>query len=273
MSGLRSKMQTVNVLATDMDGTFIPLDGNQQNVRDLKSLCEELEQRRLELVYVTGRHYELVVDAIDHHELPVPQWIICDVGTSIYRSTSTGGHQVLRQYHEDLARIVGDFGVGQLADVLSKTDELTMQEPEKQGRFKLSYYCDASLLSRITVQVEQLVERIGAPYQIIASVDPFTGEGLIDFLPTRVSKDYGLRWWVQHTGRAREEVLFAGDSGNDLAALIAGYRSIVVANADDAVTQQVSRAHQSASWSDRLFLASQPATSGVLEGLRHFLKA
>ena len=101
-------------------------------------------------------------------------------------------------------------------------------------------------------------------------VDPFTGEGLIDFLPQGVSKDYALRWWVEHTGRDEQTILFAGDSGNDLAALTAGYRSIVVANADESVAQAVSDAHQNAGWEDRLFLAQKPATSGVLEGLRHF---
>jgi hypothetical protein len=43
-----------------MDGTFIPLDGNLQNRRDLKTLAAEIRLRKLELVYVTGRHFELL---------------------------------------------------------------------------------------------------------------------------------------------------------------------------------------------------------------------
>ncbi len=35
--------------------------------------------------------------------------------------------------------------------------------------------------------------------------------------------------------------------------------------------EQVTRAHREAGWRDRLFVASKPATSGVLQGLRHFL--
>ncbi len=266
-------MQAVSVLATDLDGTFIPLEGNQQNHCDLEVLCLELQRRGLELIYVTGRHYELVLEAIGSHALPTPQWMICDVGTSIYRSTPNGDHQLLEAYHENLSRIVGAFGVGPLKQALSGNSELRIQEPEKQGPFKLSYYCDGSSLFEISERLQQLIDRIAAPYRIIASVDPFTAAGLIDFLPKDVSKDYALRWWVDHTRREREEVIFAGDSGNDLAALVAGYRSIVVGNADAAVAEQVSRSHQSAPWSDRLFVASRPATSGVLEGLRHFLNA
>ncbi len=64
--------------------------------------------------------------------------------------------------------------------------------------------------------------------------------------------------------------MFAGDSGNDLAALSAGYRSIVVGNASKSVVEEVTAAHRAAGWQDRLFLASRPATSGVLQGFRYF---
>ena len=75
---------------------------------------------------------------------------------------------------------------------------------------------------------------------------------------------------VQHAGVKPESLVFAGDSGNDLAALIAGYRTIVVANADRRLAQQVQDAHRAAGWKDRLHLARGRATSGVLEGCRRF---
>ena len=266
-------MQPVSVLATDMDGTFIPLEGNEENRRDLQRLCAEIEQRDLDLVYVTGRDYALVLDAVLSHELPIPQWLICDVGTSIYKSATDGNHQVLDSYHAHLSEIVGSFNVRKLAERLSVISELRLQEEEKQGPFKLSYYCRASLLGELASRLSQLIAENDAPYRIIASVDPFTDEGLIDFLPQSVSKNYALCWWIDHTQRDKDSIVFAGDSGNDLAALTAGYRSIVVANADDTVTRAAASAHQSAGWTDRLFIAEKPATSGVLEGLQHFLRS
>jgi hydroxymethylpyrimidine pyrophosphatase-like HAD family hydrolase len=119
--------------------------------------------------------------------------------------------------------------------------------------------------------VGERIAETESPYETIASVDPFTGSGLIDCLPRGVSKDYALGWWVNHLGRSREEIVFAGDSGNDLAALTAGYRSIIVSNADASVTERARELHRSVGWTDRLFVASRPATSGVLEGLRHYL--
>ncbi len=265
-------MPAVNVLASDMDGTFIPLEGNQENRRDLEQLTDELQRHEVELVYVTGRHYELVLDAIQAYSLPNPRWLICDVGTSIYESPVASDHQLLQAYVTQLKDLVGEFDVAKLADLFSGIDALRLQEPQKQGQFKLSYYCDADLLDEISKRLSQLLDQGDAPYRIIASVDPFTGDGLVDCLPRGVSKAHALSWWVKHAGHDCERVVFAGDSGNDLAALTAGYRSIVVGNADRSVAEQASRAHQMAGWTDRLFIAAKPATSGVLQGLRHFIQ-
>ena len=108
------------------------------------------------------------------------------------------------------------------------------------------------------------------PYSVVQSVDPFTGSGLIDLLPKGVSKAYALAWWSQHVGLNSTAIVCAGDTGNDLAALTAGYRAIVVGNAERSLAKQVQEVHQRAGWSDRLYLARKPATSGVLEGCRWF---
>ena len=259
-----------SVLASDMDGTFIPLDGNEENQRDLGLLTDELRRHRVELLYVTGRHFDLAMEAVRRHALPLPAWLICDVGTSIYHRDEDNEYRLEEAYAKHLDEIVDQMDVNRLHEQLLGIEGLVLQPPEKQGRFKLSYDCDAQRLIELTQQVLETLSLTGAPYREIASVDPFTGGGLIDLLPRGVSKAYALEWWVEEHDRPSNAIIFAGDSGNDLAALSAGYCSIVVGNARSAVIDQVAKAHQEAGWHDRLFLASKPATSGVLEGLRHF---
>ncbi len=58
------------VLATDLDGTLIPLANDEQNQRDLRQLKAELSDRDLSLVFVTGRHFESVQQAIAEYHLP-----------------------------------------------------------------------------------------------------------------------------------------------------------------------------------------------------------
>ena len=64
---------TRRVLATDLDGTLIPLAGIEQNEFDLRTLASQLEQQRVMLVFVTGRHLASVVGAIQQFQLPPPQ--------------------------------------------------------------------------------------------------------------------------------------------------------------------------------------------------------
>ena len=254
-----------------MDGTFIPLDGNEQNRRDLREIQSELEQNKIDLMYVTGRHLDLVIAAVQSYGLPSPPWMICDVGASIYQANSRGNYQPVAAYVGHLSDLVGDYDRAALVDLLADLRELRLQEDEKQTRFKLSYYCDAGVVDAISTLIEHMLVESNAPYRIIASIDPFTGDGLIDLLPRGVSKAYALKWWASYTQCDHESIIFAGDSGNDLAALTAGYRSIVVGNANKSVATEVSSAHGAANWNNRLLIANSPATSGVLEGLRHFL--
>ncbi len=255
------------ILATDLDGTLIPLAGNKQNQADLKTLVDALQQ--VTLVFVTGRHYDSVTGAIERFQLPQPDWIICDVGTSIYPG-GTSGDQPLRAYQQHLAQRIAPMPLSTLRETLQSIDGLRLQEEEKQGQFKLSYYVDAEQLERIAGRVRQELRRHHAPYTIIHSVDPFTGEGLLDLLPASVSKAHALDWWGKHFGVDSEAIVFAGDSGNDVAALTAGHRAIVVANAAAEVMRQATDQHRQRGWRNRLLLARGTATSGVLEGCRWF---
>lgn len=261
------------VLASDLDGTFIPLDDHPENQNDLSILVDQLQRLERTLLYVTGRHFELTQQAIKEKGLPTPDWLICDVGTSIYHRDPRDADKfnLIPDYQEHQARIVSELPVAELRQVISeRISGLRLQEPEKQGRFKLSYYTAADQLPDQVAAIEALLKELDAPYSLIDSVDPFTGDGLIDFLPQRISKAAALAWWVEFEELQPESVVFAGDSGNDLAALTAGYEAILVGNADRAIARQAYDFHRRSGWRNRLYLARHAATSGVLEGCRWY---
>lgn len=272
---------TPRVLATDLDGTLIPLQDNRHNVRDLRALDDQLQQAAMQLIFVTGRHLASVSAVMQQAQLPQPDWIIADVGTSIYQRVPTAPtqavdrplvtYQLCENYVDQLQGIVEQFTVTRLQRLLAPISPLRLQEQEKQTRFKLSYYVDRQQLSEVERQIARCLEDAAAPYSLVASVDPFTDDGLIDLLPRDVTKAYGIQWWATHQGIEREHILYAGDSGNDAAVFAAGFRSIVVGNAADDVKRAAVQAHSQAGWTDLLYTADLPATSGVLAGLRHFL--
>ncbi len=274
------------VLATDLDGTLIPLDDNPQNERDLRTICERVSQRGMQILFVTGRHLASVQRVMLAKQLPQPDWIIGDVGTSIYRREEgaaarkcslpansagvVGGYSLDQDYAEHLGELLGDFSVDRLAECLGSIRDLRPQEVEKQTRFKHSYYVDRDRSSAAILQIELRLAEAHAPYTVVASHDPFSGDGLIDLLPRQVTKAYAIGWWSERQAVDRRAILYAGDSGNDSAVFAAGYRSIIVSNASADVLQAAQEAHANAGWKDRIYAASKPATSGVLDGLTHF---
>jgi len=258
------------VLATDLDGTLIPLKDNAENTADLVRLEDAVRANQVTLTFVTGRHLESVQDAITRYALPTPDWVICDVGTSIYQRGEDGSFAIAQPYVDHLQGIVGEVSTARLREEFAALDSIRLQEEEKQGPFKLSFYCDAKQLHPVHSAVLNQLTHRQLPYSLISSVDPFTGDGLIDLLPTDVSKAYALQWWTEHAGMDNKQLVFSGDSGNDLAAMTTGYRTIVVGNASPELMETVHQHYETRRQVDRLYIAEKHATSGVLAGCRHF---
>ncbi len=258
------------VLASDLDGTLIPIADDPQSVADLRTLSQLLSTHDVPLIFVTGRGAKSVQNAIDEFRLPEPAWILCDVGTSIYRRDESGRFVPVEEYRTHLNEIISPAQLESFRRRFTGIDGLTLQEGGHQAPFKLSYYASPSHVAALVAHLRDLVNQAGIPCSVVHSTDTITGRGYIDVLPDGVSKASALRWWADHTNQDLDTVLFAGDSGNDLPVFEAGRSSIIVANAESAIARMAYDAHRQASWTRRLFFASKTATSGVLEGCRWF---
>ncbi len=263
---------TKPILATDLDGTLIPPEGSPTNSPEHQALMRLKDGNRkgeLEIVFVTGRHFQSVAKVMRERQLPDPAWIICDVGSSLYLREETG-YQRVSDYVNHLNDLTGYFAVGRLRDALKPINHMVLQEPEKQGNHKLSFYCDPERLQGQVERIQDALIDAEAPYGVVSSLDPFTGTGLIDVLPRGVNKAYALGWWSQWQRLDPARIVFAGDSGNDAAALLAGYRGILVGNASSDLRSQLRAHHEATGSIDRLYAAKAGYTAGVLEGCRHF---
>lgn len=270
------------VLATDLDGTFLPLKGDEIASAALQQIRDQIDSGDIPLVFVTGRHLESVFDAIADDGLPQPDWIICDVGTSIYKRDASLKSQSASQetlqasfarvtgYDDELDNKVGQTDIELHRNAIGELSDFQLQESFKQGRHKLSYYVPAEKLDACRERVEAYLSERALPYGIISSVDPFNNDGLIDVLPNGVSKAFALDWWCEENQFNPTDVVFCGDSGNDFAALVAGYRAVVVGNAARPLARHVRETHEANGWTDRLCLAKATSTGGVLEGMRWF---
>jgi len=255
-------------LVTDLDGTYLPLPDHPEHHVDLKVLTEKRSSEPFGLVFCTGRHFESVREVMDELSLANPDWIICDVGTSIYH-LEQGHFKPYTPYRDHLTAKVGEQQRAFLVSVLEPVGNLTLQCEAHQGTFKISFECETQYTDSLVNTIASLLEKKQFPYEVHGSIDPFLNCGLIDVLPKGVSKAYAVSWLSSHADFDANAVIYSGDSGNDLTALTAGFRAILVANHSEGLDQQV-EARLGDTAEHLLFKATKTATSGVLEGCRHF---
>jgi sucrose-6-phosphatase len=152
---------------------------------------------------------------------------------------------------------------------------LTEQEREHCGPFKQSYYVDHDRSEAILKTVD---ERVKGRFDevIVYSFDSRSGKGLLDFLPHSATKQTALEFIAAERGADKANVVFCGDSGNDVFPLTAGFSGVLVRNADEqlvASVRQAAEAHPEL----RLYFAKGGFrglngyyTSGVIEGAYHY---
>ncbi|MGZ8165767.1 MAG: HAD-IIB family hydrolase [Methylobacter sp.] len=266
------------LVCTDLDRTLLP-NGNCLESALARPVFAALVKRpEVVLAYVTGRHRALVEQAIAEYSLPQPDFVIGDVGTSIYTLTA-GVWRDWPQWAEEIAPAWqgrDHAGMQQLFDYLPG---LALQESAKQNRFKLSYYvpADTDLPQLLAAMREQLAAN-AIRAELVYSVDEAENTGLLDVLPASGTKFHAVNFLMQQQGFSVENTVFAGDSGNDLQVLTSAIKSVLVANASPDIKEEAVQLAQQQSTVHALYLAKGDFmgmngnySAGILEGIAHFL--
>ena len=260
---------TRSLLASDLDGTLIPLERDAQRLREVAEFVRAVaETVNLSLAYVTGRHLSLAREGIAAVGLPEPDWFVCDVGTSVFRKTDSG-FEPDERYREAMRSALGGLSGDDVRRAIGVAEGLTLQEDEKQGEFKVSYYTRGRPEPYVDA-VRARLDAAKAQVNLIASHDPVTDRGLLDLLPLGIAKDYAVRYLHDQSGVEEQRLVYAGDSGNDRAAMLTGFRVIVVGNADAALKKDLGIEAVGLGIAEKIYFAEHPYARGVLEGLRHF---
>jgi sucrose-6F-phosphate phosphohydrolase len=266
------------LLCSDLDRTLLP-NGPQEESPQARPLLRSLAERdALILAYVTGRHLRLIDEAIREYDLPAPDFAIGDVGTTLYERRGDGWHPS-QAWKDEIGADWAGASANDLADLFSDWDALRLQEPEKQGLYKLSYYTAEDIDHKsVLATMHARMQEGGVRVSLIWSVDEAKHLGLVDVLPERATKLHAVQFLIAQLGMPQERVVFAGDSGNDLPALTSGLQAVLVRNALDSVRQEALATLQQEGLNERLYVAeggflnmNGNYSAGVLEGLVHFL--
>jgi len=266
------------LLCTDLDRTLLP-NGTQPESNMARHRFANLAKHPdVTLAYVTGRHDALVKEAIKHYHLPQPKYVICDVGSTIYQLSN----DIWQRWQTWEAAIDSDWR-GKSHDDLHKLTEdfkeLSQQEPHKQNKHKLSYFVPLDVdRANLVKQLHQRFIENRIKTHIIWSIDEQANIGLLDVLPEQAGKRQAIEFLMEKLGYQLDQVVFAGDSGNDISVMASPIQSIVVANATDDVKTEALKIAQQNNQLNSIYIAkgnflnmNGNYSGGILEGVVHYI--
>ncbi|MBT8429685.1 MAG: HAD family hydrolase [Gammaproteobacteria bacterium] len=264
----------MKILATDLDRTLLP-NGSWPPDPGAIDLFNELTQRHdVLVVYVTGRNLNLAENAIREYGIRHPHVLIGDVGTSI-RKYENGNWTSHDGWDAHVKQTSPRWDAQAVRSAVTDVDGLAEQEREHCGPFKQSYYVDHERKEAILEMVDELAK--GKFDEVIVySFDSQSGQGLLDFLPHSATKQTALEYVAEEYGVNKADVVFCGDSGNDVFPLTAGFSGVLVRNADDQLVASVKQAIDENPALSVYFAKggfnglSGYYTSGVIEGAYHY---
>lgn len=263
----------MKILATDLDRTLLPNGSWPVDEKAIALFNEWTAKQGVLVVYVTGRNLNLTEKAIREYGVRFPDILCGDVGTTI-RHYENGNWSMDQGWIDHVHHMSPRWDNAAIRDVLAQVDGMREQEAEHQNEFKQSYYVDHQNRETILAEAEVL---IGGKFDevLIYSFDSNNGNGLLDVLPASATKQTSLEY-VARVYKAGRDIVFCGDSGNDVFPLTAGFLGVMVRNADEQLVQQVSEAKQKNS-AIQIYHAKGGFmglngyyVSGVLEGAYHY---
>jgi len=220
-----------------------------------------------------------VEEVLAEYNLPHPDVLVADVGTSIYWKKDDAWHldqEWERRLSEDWHAMKREEINALLTSFLKKYQART-QEDEKQGTYKLSFYTPEIPSDQIVHDAGEVLQNAQVNANVVHSIDTVDHFGYLDILPASADKLHALRHVENILSIPHEEVVYAGDSGNDLEPLTSGCKAIVVNNASASFKEKVLERAGEKNNMQLVYFASGTDngmngnyTAGITEGLHHF---
>ena len=254
-SAMSLKTDAINrVFAFDIDNT---LTGDANAIRDLFAVLDTVRGSSI-IVYATGRSFAKSLQVLEEHSIPLPQVLVCGVGSAIYylRENALG----VQEWIEDESwahHLQVGWERRRIARFILNFPGAKQQAPEDQHMFKFSVYYDSSFPQPDVVK--SMIRRSHKKCKLV-----FSDNSNLDILPYRCSKGYALRYLAWLWRISLDSFVVAGDSGNDIDALNGLTNAILVGNHSPDLD------HLTKSKSTNIYVAKACYSGGILEGIRHY---
>ncbi|MDQ6530843.1 HAD-IIB family hydrolase [Flavobacterium sp. LHD-85] len=246
----RLKRKIDHLLVSDIDGTLIEPKLANPSLKELKThLINRTD--KMAFAMASGRNLALVKKVIDEEEFPLPDFIICSVGTEIYYTN--GKDYILDKGWAKF--LSGRWKRDEIVNKLKAIKWIKLQEEEAQNPYKISYYYEKEQYNH-----DELIAVLGTGWYKV-NIIPSHGQ-FLDFIPKRASKGNAIKFLCRKWSIPLSNVIAAGDSGNDVDMFRGPVKGIIVGNrsaelADYETTKSI-------------YVAKASASEGILEGLKYY---
>lgn len=239
----------IHLLSFDIDNTLIDFHTYKSN---FKAIWDSYKPNNVLLTYNTGRLIDDVLNLIETGVLPEPDYIISGVGTHIYNFKEG---TIVKEFND----ILDDgWDLKAVEQIVTNLNHPISEQPIRfQHSYKRSYFFHGASAKLIN-DVEQHLADANMEVNVVYSQDKY-----LDILPKFANKGNALNWLLKKLNLNNNEVLVAGDSGNDSAMFSMKHvRGIVVANAHEELYQFTKYRE--------VYHAEQEMGDGIIEGLIYF---
>ena len=235
------------LIVTDIDNTLL---GDDNYTKDFSALLRN-KHEKVRFAVATGRTVESALSVLKENNIPHPDVIISSVGSEIYYNQE--GKLIPAQGWR--AHISFQWDRAKIKSLLSSFNFLTYQEEETQRNFKVSYYMEENEENIKTIKETLISNRVKA--NVIFSHGQF-----LDIIPFRASKGKAIRYLAYRWNILYENILVAGDSGNDEEMLKGELLGVVVGNYSEEL--------ENLRGSKRIYFSNIQCAGGIIDGIKHY---
>lgn len=234
------------MIVLDIDNVLIG------DAKATKKLTDWLKVHQHETIFAvaTGRPLQSAIDVLSEYRVPVPEVIISSVGSEIHYGprmlSDLGWSTHIRHSWRREATV----------EALREIPGLVLQAKIHQREFKISYNIKPHLVPA-PEQVRHFLSSAHLRANLIFSHGKY-----LDVLPFRASKGRAIRYLSYKWGMPLEDMLVAGDSGNDEEMLEGRTLGVVVGNYSTELEHL--RGHH------QIYFAQASYAYGILEGINHY---
>ncbi len=233
------------LIITDLDNT---LTGDPDALGEFNELIRS--HSRIGFGITTGRNVNDARQLIEKLGLPAPDVLDTSVGTQLHYGEDLTTD---RSWQKQIGYRWDPAGIRKLLD---HQPGFFPQSKHEQSEFKISYKVDVTLAPTLK-EIKRIIREAGLRARVIMSLGTY-----VDVIPVRGGSDYSLRHLLFKWGFTPEQLLIAGDSGNDEGMLKGRTLGVVVGNYSPEL-EPLRKV-------PRVYFARGHHARGILEGIKFY---